>query len=45
MELKILFVIIVSFIAAIIGLGIVVFKIRKDILKKDNLESRAHITR
>jgi hypothetical protein len=42
---KILFVIISSVIVSLVGLGIVFFKIRKDILKKDGLESRAHVTR
>lgn len=45
MDYKILFVIITSFIVGIVGLAIVVFKIRKDIIKKDGLEQRAHVTR
>jgi hypothetical protein len=45
MEDKLLFVIISSIIASLVGLGIVYFKIRKDILKKDDLETRAHVTR
>ena len=45
MEAKILVVIIMSFVVGLAGLGIVFFKIRKDIIKKDNLEARPHITR